>query len=104
MPRSGVGVRLTARIHGRVQMVGFRVYAEQVVAQIERTEQAQITGWIRNLPDGSTVEVVAEGPRASLDQLLDELRIGPPMAVVRQVDADWSDAQGDLEPFELSYE
>ena len=84
-------------------MVSFRVYAEQIVAQIERTEQAQITGWIRNLPDGSTVEVVAEGPRASLDLLLDELRIGPPMAMVRQVDAGWSDAQGDLEPFELTY-
>ena len=84
-------------------MVGFRVYAEQIVAQIERTEQAPITGWIRNLPDGSTVEVVAEGPRTSLDLLLDELRIGPPMAMVRQVDAEWSDAQGDLEPFELTY-
>ncbi len=104
MTRSAAHVRLTARIHGRVQMVGFRVYAEQVVAQIERTEQAQITGWVRNLPDGSTLKVVAEGPRASLDLLLDELRIGPPMAMVRQVDAEWSDAQGDLEPFELTYE
>ncbi len=103
MTRTGVNVRLIARIYGRVQMVGFRVFAEQVVAQIERTEQAQITGWIRNLPDGSTVEAVAEGPRASLDQLLDELRIGPPMAMVRQVDTEWSDAQGNLEPFELSY-
>ena len=103
MTRTDVGVRLTARIHGRVQMVGFRVYAEVVVAQIERTEQAQITGWIRNLRDGSTVEVVAEGPRTSLEQLLDELRIGPPMAMVRQVDAEWSDAVGDLEPFELRY-
>ena len=103
MTRTGVNVRLTARIHGRVQMVGFRVFAEQVAAQIERTEQAQITGWIRNLPDGSTVEVVAEGPRASLDLLLDELRIGPPMAMVRQVDSEWSNAQGNLEPFELTY-
>ena len=103
MTRTGANSRLTARIHGRVQMVGFRVYAELIVAQIERTEQAQITGWIRNLPDGSTVELVAEGPRASLDQLLDELRIGPPMAMVRQVDAEWSNAQANLEPFELTY-
>ena len=103
MTRTGVNIRLTARIHARVQMVGFRVFTEQVVAQIERTEQAQITGWIRNLPDGSTVEVVAEAPRASIDQLLDELRIGPPMAMIRQLDADWSDAHGNLDPFELTY-
>lgn len=95
--------RLTALIRGRVQMVGFRIFAEQTVAQIERDENTEITGWVRNLPDGASVEIVAEGERAALDLLLSELEIGPPSAIVREAQAAWSKASDDLEPFELRY-
>ena len=95
--------RLTALIRGRVQMVGFRIFAEQVVAQIERDENTEITGWVRNLPDGASVEIVAEGERAALDLLLAELQIGPPSAIVREAQAAWSEASDDLEPFALRY-
>ena len=95
--------RLTALIRGRVQMVGFRIFAEQAVGQIERDENTEITGWVRNLPDGASVEIVAEGERAALDLLLAELEIGPPSAIVREAQAAWGKASGDLEPFELRY-
>ena len=95
--------RLTAQIQGRVQMVGFRVFAEQTAARIERETNTEITGWVRNLPDGSTVEVVAEGDRSALNQLLEELQIGPPTAIVRTVKADWTAPTGDLTPFELRH-
>ena len=95
--------RLTALIRGRVQMVGFRIFAEQAVAQIERDENTEITGWVRNLPDGASVEIVAEGERAALDLLLAELEIGPPSAIVREAQAAWGEASDDLEPFELRY-
>lgn len=95
--------RLAAQIQGRVQMVGFRVFAEQAVARIEREGNTEITGWVRNCPDGATVEVVAEGEREALQRLLDELRIGPPAALVRGVEEEWSAASGDLEPFALRY-
>ena len=95
--------RLTALIRGRVQMVGFRIFAEQAVAQIERGENTEITGWVRNLPDGASVEVVAEGERAALELLLAELQIGPPSAIVREAQPTWSKASNDLEPFALRY-
>lgn len=38
-------------------------------------------GWVRNLPDGS-VEIVAEGKRDDVDQLLGWCRHGPPRANV----------------------
>ena len=95
--------RLTAQLQGRVQMVGFRIFAEQTVARIERETNTEITGWVRNLPDGTTVEVVAEGDRSALNQLLEELQIGPPTAIVRTVKTEWSDALGDLTPFDLSH-
>ena len=103
MTASPTPARLTAKIQGRVQMVGFRIFAEQTAARIERETNTEITGWVRNLPDGSTVEVVAEGDRSALNQLLEELQIGPPTAIVRSVKADWTDALGDLTPFELRH-
>lgn len=77
--------RLHAIVRGRVQMVGFRYF---VAAQ---AELLGVTGWVRNGEDGSSVEVVAEGeaePLLKLEQLLYE---GPRSAVVKSVDADWSD-------------
>ncbi|MFC1935165.1 acylphosphatase [Chloroflexota bacterium] len=38
----------------------------------------RLVGWVRNLPDADTVEVVAEGPRTSLEKLLAHLHHGPP--------------------------
>ena len=63
-------------IHGRVQGVGFRYFVERAARQIG------VTGWARNLDDGS-VEVHANGSRAQLDDLESRLRQGPARADVR---------------------
>ena len=94
---------MTAQIRGRVQMVGFRVFAEQAVARVERERNTEITGWVRNRADGATVELVAEGERKALEQLLAELRIGPPAALIRGVEEEWSATSGNLKPFALRY-
>ena len=52
--------------------------------------------------DGS-VEMVAEGPRADLEKLMQAAREGPRSADVTDVDAEWSAASGGLEPFDLTY-
>ena len=75
-------------------MVGYRMFAEGTAAQI-----GGIAGTVRNLPDGSTVEVIAEGRRASLEALLEELKIGPAHALVRDVDAEWGVARGEFAGF-----
>ena len=83
-------------IHGDVQGVGFRYFVTR------HARPLGIKGWVRNRPDGA-VELVAEGERPVLEQLLVNVRQGPRAADVTRVDAEWQAATGALEPFDLSY-
>ncbi len=75
---------LDATIKGRVQGVGFRVFAADAAHRLG------LRGYVRNLPDGS-VQVVAHGGRPALDHLLALLQRGPAMAHVSSVEPRWSD-------------
>lgn len=86
--------RLHALVHGRVQGVSFRYYTRT------RARELGLTGYARNLWDGS-VEVVAEGPRRDLEELLAFLRVGPRAAFVTGVDVQWSKPTGDFDRFEV---
>jgi acylphosphatase len=59
-------------------------------------------GWVRNRPDGA-VEVVAEGPRAALEQLLSFLQQGPQAANVSQVESAWRPASEAFSEFEVRW-
>ncbi|MFZ5916652.1 MAG: acylphosphatase [Chloroflexota bacterium] len=89
-------VRLHATVHGRVQGVSFRYYTHQ------QAQQLGVVGFVRNLWDGS-VEVMAEGERSRVAQLLSWLRQGPRMASVERVDVAWSAPSGEFERFEVRY-
>ncbi len=65
-------------VSGRVQGVGYRMFAQRAARDIG------IKGWARNLDDGS-VEVLALGTHRQLDHFEGELRLGPPAADVRHV-------------------
>ena len=54
---SGEWVRLTARVDGVVQAVGFRYWT------VRRADELGLTGTVRNNTDGS-VGIVVEGPQA----------------------------------------
>jgi acylphosphatase len=86
---------LRAVVRGRTQGVGFRAFV------VDRAHKLGLTGYTRNLPDGRSVEVVAEGPQERLDLLLAALRQGPSMSHVERVDASWGEAAGDYEGFEV---
>lgn len=86
--------RLSARITGRVQGVGFRNFTQR------QARQRSLTGWVRNESDGS-VRLEAEGPRAALEELLEAVHDGPRMARVDEVDADWSEASDEFEVFRV---
>lgn len=88
--------RLHAIVHGRVQGVNFRYYTELKAAELG------LTGWVRNRWDG-TVETVAEGPRARLDQFLGWLHRGPSSARVDQVDVTWAEATGEFSDFRVKH-
>jgi acylphosphatase len=100
LPGSGSGAaapgghpsRLTARVSGRVQGVGFRWWVRA------RATELGLAGSAANLPDGS-VEVIAEGPRPACDQLLTLLRGPGTPGRVRGVTARWSAPSGRLHGF-----
>jgi acylphosphatase len=80
-------VRLSAWVHGRVQGVGFRWWTRA------RALELGLTGSASNRDDGR-VHVVARGPRASCEQLLNLLTSGTTPGHVDTVVHDWS-APGD---------
>ena len=88
--------RFRAVISGTVQMVGFRAFTES------RAEARGITGYVRNLPSGE-VEVVAEGDRGLLEELIVELRRGPSGARVRNVLVSWEQARGECGDFTVQH-
>jgi acylphosphatase len=57
---------------------------------------------VRNLRDGS-VEVVAEGEREKLEQLLAQLRKGPTGAHVTGVDVFWENPTGEFTNFGIRW-
>jgi len=74
--------KLVARrylIHGRVQGVGYRYFAERAGKQLG------LTGYARNLDDGR-VEVYAAGPSEKLAELAPLLHRGPRWADIRGVE------------------
>lgn len=70
--------RVRARIRGRVQGVWFR-------AETRKAAQARgVTGWVRNMSDGS-VEAVFAGSAENVDSVLAWCKKGPPLAMVTEL-------------------
>ena len=93
-PRQEPPRRLVARASGHVQGVGYRAFCAD-----EATRQ-YVEGYARNLPDGRTVEVVAEAGEMTLRAFVECLREGPRMAIVADVDYRWENATGEFVGFE----
>jgi len=83
-------------ISGRVQGVFFRVETQRAARRLG------VTGWVRNLPDG-TVEAVLEGSRGQVNAMLDWCRQGPPSARVDDLRVQEQPATGEFEGFEIRY-
>ena len=80
-------VRAHVWVSGRVQGVWFR----QSCADEARA--AGVTGWVRNCADGR-VEAVFEGPGHAVDRMVAWCRVGPPRAVVENVDVVREEPEG----------
>jgi acylphosphatase len=72
-------IRTRVIVHGAVQGVFFRDTCRRVA------EQAGVSGWVRNLADGS-VEAVFEGEPDAVHQMVEWCRSGPPLANVEKVE------------------
>jgi len=88
--------RMHVVISGRVQGVFFRAYTRETAMTLN------LTGWVRNLYDGS-VEAVFEGGDTNVQSMLEWCKKGPPHAVVRHVDASEEPYTGEFRDFRITY-
>ncbi len=89
-------VRACILVSGRVQGVGYRAFAARVA-----TERG-LVGGVRNRDDGR-VELEVEGPRSVIEAVQQELRKGPPAALVTEIRTDWSAARDQFATFSIWY-
>ena len=87
---------LHAFVRGRVQGVLFRSFVER------HARRLGLVGYARNLFDGR-VEVVAEGEKAALEELLRQLHLGPTGARVEGVEVGWGEAVERFQDFTIRY-
>lgn len=70
-------------VYGSVQGVFFRDFASK------QAKALGLSGYVRNLPNGNSVEVLAEGEKAKLETLIERLKTGPPHAIVEKTEISW---------------
>ena len=80
-------IRAHVLISGRVQGVGYRY------ATVETATQLELSGWVRNLPDGR-VEAVFEGKHSVVEDMVRWCHEGPPAAMVKDVIVEYGDPEG----------
>ena len=88
-------VRAHVIFSGTVQGVGFRYTTQRFAAGLK------ITGWVKNLSDGS-VELVAEGTREQVENLLYKLD-KQFEARIKNKDIDWMNAKKAFSGFDITY-
>jgi acylphosphatase len=84
------------RVYGLVQGVFYREFTRRKASGLG------LLGWVHNLPDGS-VEVLAQGFKEDILELIALLRQGPPSARVNDLQITWQDMLDDLTGFEITY-
>lgn len=89
------GRRVSVIIHGRVQRVAFRHYTRL------RALELGITGWVRNLPDG-TVEGLFEGETGAVGSMVEWCRTGSPAAQVDRLDLREGSCSGEFSDFTIA--
>ncbi len=88
-------VRAHLLVRGVVQGVYFRANMKRVA------EEAGVTGWVRNLPDGRTVEAVLEGRRRDVEKVICWALHGPELADVREVEVKFEEYRGEFKGFRI---
>ncbi len=89
-------VRAHIIVKGLVQGVGYRWFVER------HAKQLGLTGYVRNLPNGD-VEVVVEGARGLIEELIRELKVGPRFASVEDVCVTWQPYKGEFKDFRIRF-
>jgi len=87
-------VRVRVQVYGRVQGVWYRGSTR------ERALALGLSGWVRNMMDGS-VQLEAQGPPDAVDRLVEWCRTGPATARVDSIEVDRLEPAGAGGAFEV---
>jgi acylphosphatase len=85
-PQKQTPRQVRLKIFGDVQGVLFRIGAQ------EKANSLQISGWVKNEPDG-TVSIHAAGAPGNLQTFIDWCKTGPESARVDKVETEYADSQ-----------
>lgn len=84
-------------VRGRVQGVGFRWFV------VRRANELGVSGWVRNSPDGRSVEALAQGTVAALNEFMEKtMRVGPGGAFVAEMSVTDEPVDEDRELFVIA--
>lgn len=83
-------------VHGLVQGVWFRASTK------DEADRLGVTGWVRNLPDGS-VEAVFEGEKMKVEEIVGWCHRGPSGANVNKVEIVWEPYKREFSHFDIRY-
>lgn len=84
-------------IKGFVQGVGYRKFVKK------HAQTLGLTGWIRNLPDGS-VELLLQGEKKKIEGVLLVCQEGPFLAAVEEVNTVWEKQKETFPNFSLRHD
>ena len=84
------------KVTGFVQGVSYRYFCYQ------KAKHLKLTGWVKNHPDGSVLSLV-EGDRGAVEVYIKELKIGPQVASVANLDVKWLTFSCEYKNFEITY-
>ncbi|WP_036483018.1 acylphosphatase [Myxosarcina sp. GI1] len=86
--------KVRAIVSGRVQGVGFRMSTQS------KAKQIGVAGYVRNLASGE-VEIVAAGEAEPVNELLTWAEMGPPSAVVNDLQVECLADDEEFKGFEI---
>ena len=89
-------MRANVFVSGRVQGVFFRDHTQRWASSLN------LTGWVRNTKDGR-VEVLAEGEKENIENLITKLKEGPRLARVDKVDVTWDEYKSEFSSFRVTW-
>jgi acylphosphatase len=87
-------VRANIISSGLVQGVGFRYFV------LTKAKELNLYGYVKNQMDG-TVLTVVEGEKAKIEQLFNQLKVGPMHANVTDCKICWNSFGGEFSNFEV---
>ena len=82
-------------LSGRVQGVGFRAFTQRQASVLD------IKGWVKNLTDGR-VEVVIQGDKNKVKQMIEKLKTGPSYARVDNIEIKDQELE-DFNSFDITF-